>query len=74
MIKLSKDTEAFLTQYVFVQMGIDRLTEENQEDVVEFISRQYEDPLSNAASEGESIDEVLLKSASKAITEITVNW
>ena len=74
MIKISKETENFLKQYVFEQMGIDALTEENQEDIVEFISKKYEDPMSNAASIGGAYDEALLKAASEAITEITADW
>jgi hypothetical protein len=74
MINLSEETKIFLSKYVFEQMGIDSLTDDNMEDVVEFISFKYEDPLSNAASLGAIIDEELLKAASKAITEITANW
>lgn len=74
MIKISKETEIFLKQYVFDQMEIDALTEENEEDVVEFISQNYEDPQSNAEALGCDFDEMLLKSASRAITEITVDW
>lgn len=74
MIKVSKETEVFLSHYVFEQMGINMLTEDNQEDVVEFISHRYEDSLSNADSAGETVDKILLKAASRAITEITADW
>lgn len=74
MIELSKQAENFLRQYVYKQMGIQKVTEENIEEIVEFISKQYEDPLSLAASRGECFDEYLLKSASQTITELTKNW
>ncbi len=74
MIELSKQAENFLRQYVYKHMGIQEVTEENIEEIVEFISKQYEDPLSLAASRSEHIDEYLLKSASQTITELTKNW
>ena len=74
MIELSKQAENFLRQYVYKHMGIQNVTEENIEEIVEFISKQYEDPLSLAASRGERFDEYLLKSASQTITELTKNW
>lgn len=55
-------------------MGIQDVTEENMEEIVEFISKQYEDPLSLAVSCGECFDENLLQSASQTITELTKNW
>ena len=74
MKEFSNQAENFLRLYVYRHMGIQKVTEENVEDVVEFISKQYEDPLSLAASRGESFDEDLLKSASQTITELTKNW
>ena len=74
MIELSKQAENFLRQYVYNHMGIQKVTEENIEDIVEFISKQYEDPLSMAASRSEHFDEDLLKLASQTITELTKNW
>ena len=74
MTNLSNETMAFLKQYVFEHMNIQEVNEDNIEDVVMFISHKYEDPLSIAASYGDTIDEDLLSKASNAITELTKDW
>lgn len=74
MITISNASMQFLKEYVFNELNICELTDNNQEEVVEFISKKFEDPLSNAVVHGEHINEELLRIASRAITEITSDW
>lgn len=44
-----------------------------QQDIVDFVSDNFEIPLAQAKENGEVIDEKLLKLAASVITEITTN-
>lgn len=72
-MNLSKKTLTFIEKHVLPNLGSESITTDNLQEIVDFISDNFEIPLVQAKEAGESIDEDLLESASFAITEITTN-
>lgn len=71
---LSNETKMFLEQEILPKLNINKLSEENANIIVDFITNNYEVPLSQAEEAGEPIDTQLLKVASFAVTELTKKW
>ena len=59
---------------ILPEMGLDILTEDNLDDVIEYINDRYEVPLLQASMLGTVIDDDLLKLAIDAITELTSDF
>lgn len=72
-MNLSQKSLAFIKKNVLPQLEIERITEDNLQDIVDFISDKFEIPLAQAKESGESIDEKLLELVASIITEITTN-
>ena len=72
-MNLSKKSLTFIEKNVLHDLGFDGITVDNLQDIVDFISDNFEIPLAQAKEAGESIDEDLLELASYVITEITTN-
>ena len=72
-MNLSKKSLTFIEKNVLHDLGFDGITADNLQDIVDFISDNFEIPLAQAKEAGESIDEDLLELASYVITEITTN-
>ena len=72
-MNLSQKSLAFIEKNVLPQLEIERITEDNLQDIVDFISDKFEIPLAQAKESGESIDENLLELVASIITEITTN-
>lgn len=72
-MNLSQKSLAFIEKNVLPQLEIERITEDNLQDIVDFISDKFEIPLAQAKESGESIDEKLLELVASIITEITTN-
>ena len=72
-MNLSKKSLTFIEENVLHDLGFDGITVDNLQDIVDFISDNFEIPLAQAKEAGEPIDEDLLKLASSVITEITSN-
>ena len=49
------------------------INDDNLQEIVDYISDNYEIPLAQAKDSGETIDEELLELAASVITEITTN-
>lgn len=72
-MNLSKKSLMFIEKNVLHELGFDGITVDNLQDIVDFISDNFEIPLAQAKEAGEPIDENLLELASFVITEITTN-
>lgn len=72
-MKLSQKSLSFIENNVLHDLGLKCITTENLQEIVDFISDNFEIPLAQAKEAGEPIDEDLLELASSVITEITTN-
>lgn len=72
-MNLSKKSVAFIEKNVLPDLGLESITTDNLQDIVDFISDHFEIPLAQAKESGETIDEELLELAASVITEITTN-
>lgn len=76
MKQYSKETEDFIYKEVLPKMGLKELTDDNTGDVVEYMGKEIEGPLSNDEESGVKLNDKekeLLRLATKAITEITTD-
>ena len=73
MIKLSQKSTDFIIKNVLPGLNLDSMNEDNLQEIVDYISDNYEIPLAQAKDSGETIDEELLELAASVITEITTN-
>ena len=69
VITFSKDVEDFLENKIFKEMNILELDDDNISDVTSYISNTYEIPYVQGCSTKE--EKVLLRIASKTVTELT---
>ena len=72
-MNLSPRSIAFIEENVLPKLGFESITIDNLQDIVDFISDNFEIPLAQAKENGEVIDEKLLELAASVITEITTN-
>ena len=72
-MNLSAKSLNFIKENVLPQLKIDQLTPDHLQDVVDYISDNFEIPLAQAKESGETIDEALLALAAAVITEITTS-
>ena len=72
-MNLSQKSLNFIQEYVLPKLGYSSITSDNSQDIVDFISDNFEIPLAQAKENGEPIDEKLLELAASVITEITTN-
>ena len=74
MKQYSKEIHEFLVNKILPEMHIEEYNNDNLDEIVEYLSVKYEDPLSLAEEDGDILsdsDKELLRLATKAITEIT---
>ena len=71
--KLKEETRTFLKEYVYPFSKYKLITNDNADEIVEFIVDTYVSPLVNDQEEGKHIDESLLKKADNAIDDICDN-
>lgn len=72
-MKLSQRSTSFIEEKVLKNIGLTAITDDNLQEIVDYISENYEIPLAQAKENGEIIDERLLELAAAVITEITTN-
>ena len=72
-MKLSQKSIDFIIKNVLPGLNLDSMNEDNLQEIVDYISDNYEIPLAQAKDSGETIDEELLELAASVITEITTN-
>ena len=72
-MNLSQKSLNFIQENVLHKLGYNSITSDNLQDIVGFISDNFEIPLAQAKESGEVIDEKLLELAASVITEITTN-
>ena len=72
-MKLSQKSNDFIIKNVLPGLNLDSINEDNLQEIVDYISDNYEIPLAQAKDSGETIDEELLELAASVITEITTN-
>ena len=72
-MKLSQKSNDFIIKNVLPGLNLDSINEDNLQEIVDYISDNYEIPLAQAKDSGETIDEALLELAASVITEITTN-
>ena len=72
-MNLSQKNLNFIQEYVLGKLGYSSITNDNLQEIVDFISDNFEIPLAQAKENGEVIDEKLLELAASVITEITTN-
>ena len=72
-MKLSQKSTDFIIKNVLPSLNLDSMNEDNLQEIVDYISDNYEIPLAQAKDSGETIDEELLELAASVITEITTN-
>lgn len=72
-MKLSQKSLSFIKENVLPKLEIEQLTPDHLQDVVDYISDNFEIPLAQAKESGEAIDEALLALAAAVITEITTS-
>lgn len=70
---LSQKSISFIEVNVLPKLGIDIISDDNLQEIVDYISNNYEVPLAQAKECGEKIDENLLELAASVVTEITTN-
>ena len=75
-MKLSQKSISFIEKYVLPNLRMDSISDDNLQEIVDYISDNYEIPLAQAKENGEKIDETLLELAASVVTEITTdpNW
>ena len=72
-MNLSPRSITFIEENVLPKLGFESITIDNLQDIVDFISDNFEIPLAQAKENGEPIDENLLELSASVITEITAN-
>ena len=72
-MKLSQKSTDFIIKNVLPELKLDSINDDNLQEIIDYISDNYEIPLAQAKESGETIDEVLLELAASVITEITTN-
>ena len=72
-MKLSQKSTDFIINNVLPELKLDSINDDNLQEIVDYISDNYEIPLAQAKDSGETIDEELLELAASVITEITTN-
>ena len=72
-MKLSQKSTDFIIKNVLPELKLDSINDDNLQEIVDYISDNYEIPLAQAKDSGETIDEELLELAASVITEITTN-
>ena len=72
-MKLSQKSISFIEKYVLPSLRMVSISDDNLQEIVDYISDNYEIPLAQAKESGEKIDESLLELAASVITEITTN-
>jgi hypothetical protein len=72
-MKLSQKSITFIEEKVLKNIGLTTISDDNLQEIVDYISENYEIPLAQAKENGEAIDESLLELAAAVITEITTN-
>ena len=72
-MNLSPRSITFIEENVLPKLGFESITIDNLQDIVDFISDNFEIPLAQAKENGEPIDENLLELSASVITEITTN-
>ena len=72
-MKLSQKSISFIEEKVLKNVGLTAITNDNLQEIVNYISENYEIPLAQAKECGEEIDETLLELAASVVTEITTN-
>ena len=72
-MNLSQKSVTFIEKNVLRNLGLESITADDLQDIVDFISDNFETPLAQAKEAGEPIDEELLELASSVITEITTS-
>ena len=73
MIKLSQKSTDFIIKNIFPEFKLDSINDDNLQEIIDYISDNYEIPLAQAKESDETIDEELLELAASVITEITTN-
>ena len=73
MIKLSQKSTDFIIKNILPEFKLDSINDDNLQEIIDYISDNYEIPLAQAKESDETIDEVLLELAASVITEITTN-
>lgn len=74
MERYSNEVNNFLVNIVLPKIGLNKYSDDNIDEIIEYISKNYEDPLCLAEEAGDNLtdeDKELLRLATKAITEIT---
>ena len=72
-MKLSHKSITFIEEKVLNNIGLTTISDDNLQEIVDYISENYEILLAQAKENGEAIDESLLELAAAVITEITTN-
>ncbi|MBR2970398.1 MAG: hypothetical protein IKC48_01200 [Clostridia bacterium] len=72
-MKLSQKSIDFIKNNVLTELGFEAITNDNLQEIVNYIADYYEIPLAQAKENGELIDENLLELSAYVITEITTN-
>ena len=72
-MKLSQKSTDFIINNVLPELKLDSINDDNLQEIVDYISDNYEIPLVQAKESGETIDEALLELVASVITEITTN-
>lgn len=72
-MKLSQKSTDFIINNVLPELKFDSINDDNLQEIIDYISDNYEIPLAQAKESGEAIDEALLELAASVITEITTN-
>ena len=73
MIKLSQKSTDFIIKNILPEFKLDSINDDNLQEIIDYISDNYEIPLAQAKESDETIDDVLLELAASVITEITTN-
>ena len=71
--RLKETTNQFLQLYVFPHSKFKTITDENADEIVEYIQHTYVIPLVEDQEEGKRIDTNLLKMAEDAVDDICDN-
>lgn len=72
-MKLSQKSISFIEKHVLPNLRMDSISDDNLQEIVDYISDNYEIPLAQAKENGEKINETLLELAASVVTEITTN-
>lgn len=71
--RIKEQTRDFLKEYVYPCSRFSIITDENADDIVDFIQYKYVIPFVNDIEENKPIDKNLLKEAEAAIDDICDN-